>query len=78
MSASELREGARYMHYKGGTYVVVAVAKDATNATDGTPVVVYRAEADGAVYVRRYDEFLETTLWPDGIERGRFIPAEPH
>lgn len=75
--AFELREGTVYVHYKGGEYTVVAVAVDATNAADGTKVVVYRAHADGAVYVRNKNEFLQTVIWPDGVQRPRFVPAKP-
>ncbi|MBY0539138.1 DUF1653 domain-containing protein [Patescibacteria group bacterium] len=74
---TDIQEGARYQHYKGGMYTVVAVAKNATNAADGVSVVVYRAEKDGAVYVRNTDEFLEPVLWQDGITHPRFVPAEP-
>lgn len=70
------REGSDYVHYKGGLYSIVAVALNATNATDGTEVVVYKSQKDGAVYVRNKDEFLQLIEWPDGVTRSRFVPAD--
>lgn len=75
-SEIHIREGVQYRHYQGGMYTILAVAMDATNANEGRRVVVYRAQVDGAVYVRTVDEFLEPVLWPDGTTRSRFAPAE--
>lgn len=75
-TVSKPREGSEYLHYKGGLYSIVAVALNATNAADGTEVVVYKSQKDGAVYVRNMDEFLELIEWPDGVTRSRFVPAD--
>lgn len=65
-----------YMHYKGGTYTVLAVAKDSTNEREGNEVVVYKSNANGETYCRDLSEFTEMVDWPDGTKRGRFVPAE--
>ena len=51
-----------FRHKKTGQhYRRLASGTDCSNARDGTPVVVYRREADpaGPVFVREEDEFYE-------------------
>lgn len=62
-----LRSGARYRHFKGGLYTVVAVA---TDAEQGGQLVVY---TDGAeVWSRPLARFLDAVAGPDGRTVPRF------
>jgi|CXWL01.1.fsa_nt_gi hypothetical protein len=65
-----------YIHYKGGTYTVLSVAKDSTNEREGTAVVVYKSHSNGETYCRDLAEFVQPVEWPDGSTKGRFVPAE--
>ena len=58
---NEPREGTWWRHRKGGTYIIVAVAR---REHDLSPLVVYRAEDD--VWVRPHGEFMD----------GRFTPVD--
>lgn len=64
-----------YRHYKGGLYTVIAWGMDEPTMT---PVVVYRSEADGSVWVRTRKAWEETVHVEDvgGIARRvpRFSP----
>lgn len=60
--------GERYQHRKGGTYEVLGVgamqAGDWCDAVwevsvDMAPVVIYRSETDGLIWVRPVEEFLD-------------------
>lgn len=58
-----------YLHFKGGTYEVLCVARD--SETDA-PVVIYRA-ADGQLWVRPLSMFVEE-VERDGERHRRFEP----
>ena len=47
----------RYRHYKGGTYEIITMA---SNASDRSPMVVYRSVDFGSIYVRPLSEWEET------------------
>ncbi|MBP9750575.1 MAG: DUF1653 domain-containing protein [Candidatus Peribacteraceae bacterium] len=64
--------GQRYRHYKGGRYEVVAVA---TLEATHEPLVVYRAEADGAVWARPLSQWSET-VEHEGQTVARFFPLD--
>lgn len=49
--------GQRFRHYKGGLYEVVTVA---TLEATYEPLVVYRAEVDGAVWARPLSQWSES------------------
>jgi hypothetical protein len=57
----------QYRHYKGGVY------EPATLEEDHVPMIVYRAVADGAVWVRPKAVFFEV-LEIDGERVPRFAP----
>jgi hypothetical protein len=59
-----------YQHYKGGIYEFLY---EATLEADLTPVVVYRALANGAVWVRPQSVFHEVSD-VDGRQVARFAP----
>ena len=61
--------GAKYRHFKGREYEVIAVAKDSENLK---PMVVYRAlYGEGQVWVRPMDMF-EEIIERDGVVYRRF------
>lgn len=61
----------KYRHYKGGIYELVC---EATQESDLTPVIVYRA-SDGSVWTRPKAVFFEL-LDIDGKQVQRFTPIE--
>lgn len=61
-----------YMHYKGGKYRVLFVAKESTNARSGGKTVVYVSLTNGNIFTRDLSEFTETVKMPDGKEVPRF------
>lgn len=73
-----------YVHYKGGLYIRLDTAFDATNDTSYTradPLVVYQAMthprldeyvSSNMMWTRRLSEFHEEVKWPDGVMRSRF------
>jgi hypothetical protein len=60
----------QYRHYKGGVYEVVC---EATLEEDHVPMIVYRAVADGALWVRPKAVFFEV-VEIDGERVPRFAP----
>ena len=61
--------GAKYKHFKGNEYEVIALAKDSENLE---PMVVYRAlYGDGQIWVRPQKMF-EETVERDGVVMKRF------
>jgi hypothetical protein len=60
-----------YQHYKGGIYEFL---HEATMEADLTPVVVYRALANGTVWVRPLSVFHEM-IELDGRQVARFAPV---
>lgn len=68
--ADTVKIGARYRHYKGNEYVVLAIAKHSETLEE---TVVYRAEyGDGQVWVRPLSMFLESVT-VNGETRPRFL-----
>ncbi len=63
-------------HYKGGRYLVLAIAR-MSEARD-VEVVVYASTETGQVWVRPLrstpgvDAWLDVLTWPDGVRRTRF------
>ena len=76
-----------YVHYKGGLYLWLDTAFDATNDSSYTradPLVIYQAlthprldehVGSGMMWTRRLSEFHEEVEWPDGVMRSRFVLA---
>jgi len=60
-------EAQIYRHYKGGIYELLY---EATQESDLTPVVVYRAE-NGKIWTRPKDAFFEEIEF-DGVKLPRF------
>ncbi len=70
MNKQELYAGARYRHYKGNLYQIVAVAMHTETEED---MVVYQAlYGDYKVFVRPLEMFFETVKDGDGKEVPRF------
>lgn len=65
-----------YDHYRGGKYLVLAVAEETTNARKGGKVVLYVSLTYGRLKARDFDEFIEEVEWPDGSRKPRFIPGD--
>ncbi|MBY0556034.1 MAG: DUF1653 domain-containing protein [Burkholderiaceae bacterium] len=61
----------RYRHYKGGLYELVC---EATQESDLSPVIVYRA-ANGTVWTRPKQVFFEV-IEVDGVKVPRFTPLD--
>ena len=59
----------RYRHYKGGVYELVC---EATQESDLTPMIVYRAP-DGSIWTRPKDVFFQL-IEVDGVVVQRFSP----
>lgn len=67
-----------YEHYKGGKYLVVALAE--THEHNGDVDVIYISLAYGKYVTRplqrdsrNEDSWTDLVKWPDGVERCRFI-----
>lgn len=62
-----------YVHYKGGRYEVIGVAR---HSETHEPLVVYRPlYGEGALWVRPYAMFVERVVI-DGVEQPRFRKAD--
>ena len=60
---TDIITGARYRHFKGGEYKVLALAKDSETQED---VVVYQAlYGDGQIWTRPVKMFLENVNRPE-------------
>ncbi len=58
-----------YVHYKGGQYEVLGVAR---HSETHEPMVVYRPQyGEGAMWVRPYAMFVEDVVI-DGVQQARF------
>lgn len=68
-----------YKHFCGGTYTVLFVAHDASNAraTDAQQVVVYLSLATGQIYTRPLEEFIQPVVWADDTTHPRFMRWHP-
>jgi hypothetical protein len=71
--------GAPYRHYKGGLYLLVAVAERHTHNGDLDVVYVSLAHAKHCTRPLRRDSrdedsWLDQVEWPDGKLRARFSP----
>jgi hypothetical protein len=71
----------KYVHYKGGVYLVLVVAE--THEHNGDLDVVYVSLKHGTCCTRplrsdsrRQDSWLDMVEWPDGQFRDRFMPIE--
>lgn len=58
----------KYQHFKGGVYEVLFEGTDSETLAE---VVIYKSLADGKVWVRPREMFLETVN-KDGVEMARF------
>lgn len=68
-------EPGPFVHYEGGRYRVLFVARDSTNAREGNRLVVYVSLTYGTINARDEVEFVEPVEWPDGVWRPRFMPG---
>lgn len=72
--SAQLVPGQLLQHFKGGRYKVLFHAFSA----DGEPdQIVYISLQDGKIWTRAADRFTQLVMWPDGVERARFIVADP-
>ncbi len=75
------KPGGLYLHHKGGTYLIMAVAE--THNHNGDLDVVYVSLSSGKVVTRPLrrdsrdeDAWTDTVRWPDGLEHCRFESLE--
>lgn len=64
--------GTAYVHFKGGTYAVVANALDSETKE---AVVIYRSQQTGQLWVRATAALLETVM-VDGVPTPRFTAVD--
>ena len=62
--------GTPYLHYKGGSYVVLTVGR--LSEQRDQLCVVYRSNDTHQVWIRPLGMWSEKVVWPDGILRPRF------
>jgi hypothetical protein len=71
--------GMRVIHFKGNEYIIVMRTIDSETQKER---IVYRPmgfQHRAAVeppWDRPLDEFLDLVLWPDGVQRTRFVKPE--
>lgn len=69
-------------HFKGNLYVIVGIAKEATNSDELRDKVVYRLlDGTGGLWVRDLDEFnseVDNEKYPDATQKFRFELVETH
>lgn len=69
-------------HFKGNLYVIVGIAKEATNSDELRDKVVYRRlDRTGGIWVRDLDEFnseVDHEKYPDATQKFRFELVETH
>lgn len=69
-------------HFKGNLYVIVGIAKEATNSDELRDKVVYRLlDGTGGLWVRDLDEFnseVDNKKYPDATQKFRFELVETH
>lgn len=69
-------------HFKGNLYVIVGVAKEATNSDELRDKVVYkRLDGTGNLWVRDLEEFnseVDHEKYPDVTQKYRFELVETH
>lgn len=69
-------------HFKGNLYVIVGIAKEATNSDELRDKVVYRRlDGTGELWVRDLDEFnseVDHKKYPDVTQKFRFELVETH
>ncbi len=63
----------KYRHYKGGIYEIVCEAK--LEADPAVIMMVYRSDADGMIWTRPKEAFLEPVEW-EGCTVQRFAAIE--
>ena len=75
--------GSIFRHYKGGRYIVTAVAESHNH--NGALDVIYISLKLGKYRTRplfrdsrKEDAWTDKVMWPDGISRNRFIPDDSH
>ena len=69
-------------HFKGNLYVIVGVAKEATNSDELRDKVIYkRLDGTGNLWVRDLEEFnseVDHEKYPDVTQKYRFELIETH
>lgn len=69
-------------HFKGNLYIIVGIAKEATNSDELRDKVVYRRlDGTGGLWVRDLDEFnseVDHEKYPDVKQKFRFELVETH
>lgn len=69
-------------HFKGNLYVIVGIAKEATNSDELRDKVVYRRlDGTGGLLVRDLDEFnseVDHEKYPDTTQKFRFELVKTH
>lgn len=62
-----------YKHFKGATYKVLCIAHDTETAKFQ---VIYK-DVNGAIWAHSVDTWDEIVMWPDGVNRPRFVQYVP-
>ncbi len=57
-------------HYKGTKMKILHRGRETTN---GSEVITYVHLEDGSIWTRPSHEFNELVVWPDGVQRRRFV-----
>lgn len=78
----EWKAGDVVKHFKGNLYVIVGIAKEATNSDELRDKVVYRLlDGTGGLWVRDLVEFnseVDHEKYPDATQKFRFELVETH
>jgi hypothetical protein len=62
-------------HYKGGRFTLLYLAEN-SNQRDEV-IAVYVSHTKHKVLARPWLEWHERVMWPDGVERTRYVPVDP-
>lgn len=72
----EIKENKTYRHFKGNIYKVLYIGYDGEdNSENPKKVVIYRANHDGKILVRSYDNFVskvDKEKYPNSTQEYRF------
>jgi hypothetical protein len=67
-----IRAGEVHLHYKGGRYRPLLIAKNSDDHVQER--VIYVSLTHGSVWDRALVEWADMMRWPDGKMRRRFVP----
>ena len=72
MSINDIKEGDKYIHFKGNIYVILCVA---IHTETGEKMVVYKSVKDGTCFCRPVEMFcspVDKTKYPNVKQEMRF------